>query len=69
MLLENVKRLCTQNGESICSLEKAIGAGNGTIGRWSNSSPRLETVKKVADYFGVTVDDLLSDSEAAETGQ
>lgn len=61
MLLKNVKRLCDQNGISIWSLEKAIDAGNGTIGKWENSSPRVETVKRVADYFGVTVDELLSD--------
>lgn len=63
MLLENVKRLCYQNRISIWSLEKAIDVGNGTIGKWSNSSPRLETVKKVADYFGVTVDDLMKGSD------
>ena len=63
MLLDNVKRLCDQRGISIWALEKAIGAGNGTIGKWDASSPRVETIKKVADYFGVTVDELLSKSE------
>lgn len=63
MLLKNVKRLCDQRGISIWSLEKAIDASNGTIGKWKNSSPRVETVKKVADYFGVTVDELLSETE------
>ena len=61
MLLDNVKRLCDQKGISIWSLEKAIDAGNGTIGKWGARSPRVETVKKVADYFGVTVDQLLED--------
>lgn len=63
MLLNNVKRLCDQRGISIWALEKAVGAGNGTIGKWGASSPRVETIKKVADYFGVTVDELLSKPE------
>ena len=63
MLLENVKRLCYQHRISIWALEKAIGVGNGTIGKWGNRSPRVETLTKVADYFGVTVDDLLKESE------
>lgn len=63
MLLDNIKRLCEQRNVSIWALGKAIGAGNGTIGKWDASSPRVETIKKVADYFGVTVDELLSKTE------
>ena len=63
MLLENIKKLCAGSGISIASLEKEIDLGNGTIGKWAQSSPKLETVKKVADYFGVSIDDLLSDKE------
>lgn len=63
MLLDNVKSLCDQRGISVWALEKAIGAGNGTIGKWDTGSPRVETIKKVADYFGVTVDELLSKTE------
>ena len=46
-------------------LEKAVGLGNGVIGKWQNSSPRVDSVKLVADFFGVTVDDLLADKEGA----
>lgn len=63
MLLDNVRRLCDQRDISIWALEKAIGVGNGTIGKWDTGSPRVETIKKVADYFGVTVDELLSKPE------
>ena len=61
MLFDNVKRLCSERGVSVWALEPATEIGNGTIGKWRTSSPRLETIKKVADYFGVTVDELLSD--------
>lgn len=63
MLLDNIKRLCEKNKTSICAVERATGIGNGTIGGWHSRSPRLDTVKKVADYFGVTVDDLLMNGD------
>lgn len=62
MLYDNVERLCAEKGVSICALEAAIKVGNGTIGKWKSSSARVSTVKKVADYFGVTVDSLLADN-------
>lgn len=40
-----------------------MGFGNGTISRWDNSSPTVANLKKVADYFGVTMEELLSQEE------
>ena len=59
--IEKIKRLCKERGTSIRALEQTLGIGNGVIGKWSNSSPRVDTAKLVADYFGITVDDLLAD--------
>lgn len=61
LLLDNIKHLCRENKISICALERTLGIGNGTIGGWGIYSPRLDIVKKVADYFGVTVDELLKE--------
>ena len=62
MLLENIRRLCSQKPVSIAKLERETGIGNGTIGRWDVSSPSIENVQKVAEYFGVSVGDLLADN-------
>ena len=59
MVYENVARMCMESGISISKLEKETSIGNGTIKKWETSSPNLNTAKKVADYFGCTVDDLL----------
>lgn len=59
MIADNIRALCEKNGTNIHAVERATGLGNGVIARWSTSSPRVENVKLVADYFGVTVDDLL----------
>ena len=58
MLLDTVNRLCEKEGITLAQLEKACGIGNGTISKWGN--PRIDTLKKVADHFHVTVDDLLN---------
>lgn len=60
MLLENIRRLCSKKLVSIAKLERETGISNGTIGRWDTSSPTIENVQKVAEYFGVTVDELLA---------
>ena len=60
MVLENIHKLCKENGVSIARLERDLGIGNGTIGAWDKSSPALANAKAVADYFNVTVDYLLT---------
>lgn len=60
MILENITRLCKERNVSIAKLERETGIGNGTIGRWGTSSPSVENVRKVAEYFGVTVDALIA---------
>ncbi len=61
MIYENVKRLCTKHKTNIATVEKACGIANGTIGKWAgkDAAPRIDTVKAIADYFGVSVDSLL----------
>ena len=63
MIYRKIADLCKQRGISIAKLEREVGIGNGTIGRWEVSSPTVEKLKKVADFFGVSVDSLLADGE------
>lgn len=64
VLFENVSRLCEERNITFAALEREIGLGNGSIWKWGNrtKSPNVIAVKRVADYFGVTVDDLLADT-------
>lgn len=59
MLYNRVRNLCRSNKISIAQLEKIIGLGHGTISKWKNVSPTLRSVKLVADYFNITLSDLL----------
>ena len=63
MIYTNVSNLCRSRGISIARLEREMGFGNSTIRGWANSSPTVEKLKVVADYFGVTVDSLLADND------
>lgn len=59
MILENIRSLCRERGISIARLEKTLGLGNATIRGWGSSSPSVDKLKQVADYFGTTVDALI----------
>lgn len=63
MILENIRRLCSKKPVSIAKLERETGIGNGTINRWDKVSPSIDNVRKVAEYFGVSVDALISDTK------
>lgn len=64
MIFTNVSRMCKDRGVSIARLERDLGIGNATIRNWNVSSPTVDKLKLVADYFGVTVDELLREDEA-----
>lgn len=61
MILENIQRLCKEKGTSIASLERTLGMGNGTISKWANATPKVTNLKAVAEFFSVTVDELLKE--------
>lgn len=56
MLYEKVEAVCKEKGVSIAKLEKDCGIGNATIRRWDKSFPRIDTLKKVANYLGKPIE-------------
>lgn len=63
-----VNQLCRERGISITAFSKEIGLSKGTAPGWKTLSrpPRVATVKRIADYFGVPVSYFL-EGEADET--
>lgn len=59
MIYNNVKELCEKQGISISELEKRAKLGNGTIGGWRKSSPKIANIQSVAKVLGVKVEKLL----------
>lgn len=60
MIVENISALCKEQGTTFAEVERVLKLGNGTIRRWNEVNPRIDRIKLVADYFGVTIDDLLN---------
>lgn len=63
-MVEKISFLCSQNDISVTALERCLGFGRSTISKWKDSSPSVENLKKVADYFSVTVDYFLEDTKS-----
>lgn len=60
ILYYRIKELCLKKGISISKLETELGFGNSSIKKWkSNSSPSIDKIIKIANYFDVTVDYLI----------
>ena len=55
-LYERIEQLRKSKGLSQGKLERELGFSNGSVSKWKNSTPTLERLQKIADYFNVTVD-------------
>lgn len=63
---ERIKELCKMNGISMNKLEETLGFGKGYISKLGESTPNTTKIKKIADYFCVSVDYLLTGKEDVE---
>lgn len=59
VVYDRIKLLCEQNDISVSRVESILGFGASTIVKWGNSSPSADKLKKVADYFNVSIDYLM----------
>ncbi len=59
MLYDNVKKLCDKKGISIGKMEKDLQLSNGSICKWNENEPGIRKVQKVAEYLGVSIEELL----------
>ena len=63
MILTCIEKWCKDNDTSICALEKKCGIGNGTISRWNESMPRVDTLQKVSEATGISISELIGSKE------
>lgn len=62
-IVKKIKDLAYEKGMSIAALERKIGLANGAIYKWDKSSPTIDKLSKVANYFNVSTDYLLGKTE------
>lgn len=60
MFYENFAFYCTKTGKSESAVAKDVGITSKSVTGWKNGAiPRNSTLKKLADYFGITVEELM----------
>ena len=63
----NYVRLCSAKGTSPSAAAIAIGLDKSAASRWARGSvPRYQTLIRIADYFGVTIAELVGATEENE---
>lgn len=55
-MYEKIKKLCNKKGISIYYLEKQLDLSTGSVCKWKKSTPRITTLRKVADFFEVSIE-------------
>lgn len=59
LLVKTIRALCKSNNISISQLENDLNFGAGLISRWTKSSPSLDKIIDIANYFHVTIDEVV----------
>ena len=62
-MVDRIKALCAEKGLSMYRLEKMLGFAHNSIVKWDRHSPSIDKVVYVAEFFGVTVDDLVKEEK------
>lgn len=68
-IYERIESLRKSKGLSQGKLEKQLGFSNGSISKWKNSTPKVERLQKLADFFGVSVEYLMTGKEDEQKGK
>lgn len=58
-IYETIKELASAKKISIAQLERELDFSNGSINKWSTTSPSIDKIEKVANKLNVTIDELL----------
>lgn len=65
-LVFKIKQLTTQKKLTFSELERRLDFSNGQIAKWKRTTPGIDKIEKVADYFNVSVDYLLGRDKPTE---
>lgn len=62
-----IKQLCKEKGVSMNQLETELEFGKGYISKLDKSTPNVNKIQKISDYFGVTIGYLMGSIEEEKT--
>lgn len=58
-MVGKIKALAKSRGLSVVQVEEQCDIGRRSIYKWDEHTPNVDKVKRVADFFGVSMDELL----------
>lgn len=61
MLYDKIKEIANSRQISIYRIERDLGFSNGSLRKWNDSKPSAISLKKVADYLSVSLEELLEE--------
>lgn len=70
IIFTRISNLCKEKGITIKQLSEDLGFAESLIRKWKNtSSPSIDKVKQIADYFKVSTDYLIGLSNIQESAE
>lgn len=70
ILYTRIKELCESRGISMAKLSEDLGIAASLIRKWkTTTSPSVDRVKMIAEYFGVSVDYLIGLSDIKDSAE
>jgi transcriptional regulator with XRE-family HTH domain len=68
-MYEIFKKLCEKNGVSSADVARATGVAKATLSEWKKGTyrPKADKLQKIADYFGVSLDYLMTGQHPEQT--
>ncbi|WP_259334978.1 helix-turn-helix domain-containing protein [Lactobacillus bombicola] len=62
-IYSRIYELASQHKISLAELERSLQFSNGIISTWKSSNPSIDKISKVANYFDVSTDYLLGNTD------
>ena len=59
IIVDSIKKLCKDKNITVSQLEKEIGLSQGLVSKWMNTTPSLDKIVDIADYFHVSIDEVV----------
>lgn len=62
-IYSRIYELASQHKISLAELERSLQFSNGIISTWKSSNPSIDKISKIANYFDVSTDYLLGNTD------
>lgn len=58
-IVNSIKSICKKHNITVTKLEETLGMSQGLISRWNKSDPSLSKIIDIAQYFNLSLDDIV----------